>query len=146
MAGASFLSRGAVHDVRHERGTRERGARFKRRKIKTNIAARGFFRARLLLSCFKQNSRISETVSTRTTLVNSLYSRQLVSRAQCSSFKGKTAIDHDGDWEHKDSQNGHKNGEPTYFHKLSHFIVLATFCGFYFVCSTATAYVSERDE
>ena len=44
------------------------------------------------------------------------------------------------------SLNGHKNGEPTYSHKLSHFIVLAIFCGLYFVCSTATAYADERDE
>ena len=56
------------------------------------MAARSFFRARLLLSCFKRNSRISETVSTSTTSVNSLYSRKIVSGVQCSSCKGKTAI------------------------------------------------------
>ena len=110
------------------------------------MAARGFFRARLLLSCFKRNSRISETVSISTTLVNSLYSRQIVSGVQCLSFKGKTATDRDEDWERKDSQNGYKNGEPTYYHKLSRLIVLATFCGLYFVCSMATAYTGERDE
>ena len=62
--------------ARHARDTRAKEARdLKKRKIKTNMAARGFFRARLLLSCFKRNSRISETVYTSTTLVNSLYSR-----------------------------------------------------------------------
>ena len=110
------------------------------------MAARGFFRARLLLSCFKRNSRISETVSTSTTLVNSSYSRQIVSGVQCSSFKGKTAIDRDENWERQDSQNGYKNGEPTYYHKLSRLMVLATLYGLYFVCSTATAYGGERDE
>ena len=109
------------------------------------MAARGFFRARLLLSCFKRNSRISETVYTRTTLVNSLYSRPIVFGVQCSSFKGKTAIDRDGECERKDSQNGHTNGEPTYYYKLSRLIVLATFYGLYFVCSTGTVYAGERD-
>ena len=146
MAGTSFLARGVVHyRASRARDTRERGARFKRRKIKTNMAARGFFRARLLLSCFKRNSRISETVYTRKTLVNSLHSRQIVSGVQCSSFNGKTAIDRDGDCERKDSQNGHTNGEPTYYYKLSRLIVLATFYGLYFVCSTGTVYAGERD-
>ena len=65
VAGTSFLARGA----RHSCVTRERQI------IKTNMAASGFFRARLLLSCFKRNSRISETVPTSTTLVNSLCPR-----------------------------------------------------------------------
>ena len=106
----------------------------------------GFFRARLFLSCFKRNSLISGSVSTRTTLDNPLYPRQIVSRVQCSSFKGKTAIDRDGDWERKDSQNGYKNGELINFSKLSRLIVLATFCGLYFVCSTTTTYAGEGDE
>ena len=130
MASTSFLARGVVHE-----------------KNKTNMAARGFFRARLLLSSFKRNLRISETAYIRTTLVNFLYSRQIVSGVQCSSFKGKTAIDRDGDCERKDSQNGHTNGEPTYHYKLSRLImiVLATFYGLYFVCSTGTMYAGERD-
>ena len=61
-------------------------------------------------------------------------------------FKGKTTIDRDADWELKDSQNGYKNGEPTYYHKLSRLIIFATFCGLYLVCSTGTAYAGERDE
>ena len=83
------------------------------------MAARSFFRARLLLSCFKRNSRISETVSTSTTSVNSLYSRKIVSGVQCSSCKGKTAIVGGLGADRKDSQNGYKNREPTYYHKLS---------------------------
>ena len=50
-------------------------------------------------------------------------------------------IDHD-----EDSQNGYKNGEPTYYHRLSRLIVLATFYGLYFVCSTTTAHAGESDE
>ena len=147
VAGTSFLTRGAGHyRLSRARDTRERGARFKRQNFKTNMAACGFFRARLFLSCFKRNSLISGSVSTRTTLDNPLYPRQIVSRVQCSSFKGKTAIDRDGDWERKDSQNGYKNGELTNFSKLSRLIVLATFCVFYFVCSTTTAYAGEGDE
>ena len=65
VAGTGFLARGA----RHSCVTRDRQI------MKTNMAARGFFCARLLLSCFKRNSRISETVSTSTTLVNSLCPR-----------------------------------------------------------------------
>ena len=132
------------------RPTRVRGARFKRRKFKTNMAARGFFRTRFLLCCFKQNSYISKIISTSTTSVNPLYSRQIVSGVQCSSFKGmfkgKTTIDRDADWELKDSQYGYKSGEPTYYHKLSRLIIFATFCGLYLVCSTGTAYAGERDE
>ena len=80
VAGTRFLARGAgLTIVRHARKTREK----ERLKIKTNMAARGFFLARLLLSCFKRISRISETVSTSTTSVNSLCSRQIVSGVQC---------------------------------------------------------------
>ena len=53
------------------RDTRERGAReardLKEEKSKQTWR-RAALRARLLLSCFKRNSRISETVSTSTTL------------------------------------------------------------------------------
>ena len=111
------------------------------------MAARGFFRARFLLYCFKRNSHISETVFTSTTLVDSLYSRKRVSGVQCSSFKGKTVIDRDGDLERKGWENSYKNGEQTYCQKISRFIVLATFCGLYFVWSTTTAYAGgKRDE
>ena len=80
VAGTSFLARGGSLTIaRHARKTRDK----KRLKIRTNMAARGVFPARLLLSCFKQISRISETVSTITTLVNSLCSRQIVSSVQC---------------------------------------------------------------
>ena len=66
--------------MRHARKTRDK----ERLIVKTkNMAARGFFRARLLLSCFKRNSRISGTVSTSATLVNSLCLRQIVSGVQC---------------------------------------------------------------
>ena len=147
VAGTSFLARGAGrYRLSRARGTRERGARFKRQNFKTNMAARGFFRARLFLSCFRRNWLISGSVPTRTTLDNPLYPRQIVSRVQCSSFKGKTAIDRDRDRERKDSQNGYKNGELTNFSKLSRLIVLATFCGLYFVCSTTTTYAGEGDE
>ena len=64
-------------------------------------------------------------------------------------LKGKTVIDRDGDCERKDSQNGHTNGEPTcyMYYKLSLLImiVLATFYGLYFVCSTDTVYAGEKD-
>ena len=80
MAGTSFLARGAgLTIVSHARKTRDK----ERLKIKTNMAAPGFFPARILLSSFKRISRISETVSTSTTLVNSLCSRQIVSGVQC---------------------------------------------------------------
>ena len=111
------------------------------------MAARGFFRARFLLYCFKRNWHISETVFTGTTSVDSLYSRKRVSGVQCSSFKGKTVIDRDGDLERKGWENSYKNGEQTYCQKISHFIVLATFCGLYFVWSTTTVYAGgKRDE
>ena len=89
--------------------------------------------------------RVYPRLYTRTTLVNSLYSRQIVSGVQCSSFKGNTAIDSDGDCERKQLQNGHTNREPTYYYKLSCLIVLATFYGLYFVCLTGTVYAGERD-
>ena len=63
--------------VRYARKTRDK----ERIKIKTNMAARSFFPARLLLSCFKRISRISET--------NCFLCSML-------SLKGKTAIDRDG--------------------------------------------------
>ena len=76
----SFFARGAgLTIVCHARKTRDK----ERQIIKTNMAARGFFRAWLFLSCFKRNSRISETVSTSTILVNSLCSREIVSGVQC---------------------------------------------------------------
>ena len=72
------------------------------------MAARGFFRDRFLLYCFKRNSHISETVFTSTTSVDSLYSRKRVSGVQCSSFKGKTVIDRDGDLERKGWDQRHE--------------------------------------
>ena len=81
MAGISFLARRHVTIVRHAGETRDRGAKLarKRQEIKTNMAARGFFRARLLLSLFKRNSRISmQDCITSTTSVNSLNSTKTV--------------------------------------------------------------------
>ena len=78
------------------------------------MAARGFFRARLLQSCFKQNS---------------LYPRlYLVARPQLipytqeklfPEFNAQVAIVGGLGEDRKDSKNGYKNREPTYYHKLS---------------------------
>ena len=138
MAGTSCGEH--VTTVRHARETRDKEAR----KKQNEYGGARLFRARLLLSYFKRSLRKSETVSTSTTPVKSLCSRQIVSGVQCSSFKGKISIDGDGDWERKDSQNGFESGEPTHYHKLSRLIVLATFYGLYFVCSMATLTTTHR--
>ena len=107
MARASFLPRG----VEHYRTSRvsnayDRGARFKTRKTKTNMAARGFFHARSLLYCWRRNSHTKEALPARTTSVNSVYLRKIVSGIQCfPNFKGNS-IDRDSHRERiKDSQN-----------------------------------------
>ena len=107
MAGTSFLARGVDHHrASRVSNTHDRGARFKTRKTKTNMAARGFFRARSLLYCWRRNSHIKEALPARTTLVNSVYLRKIVSGIQCfPNFKGNS-IDRDSHRERiKDSQN-----------------------------------------
>jgi len=86
--------------------THDRGTRFKTRKTKTNMEARGFFHARSLLYCWRRNSHIKEALPARTTLVNSAYLRKIVSGIQCfPNFKGNS-IDRDSHRERiKDSQN-----------------------------------------
>jgi len=57
-------------------------ARFKTRKTKPNMAARGFYRARSLLYCWARNSLMKEALLHRTT-VNSVYLRKIVLGIQC---------------------------------------------------------------
>ena len=81
--------------------THDRGARFKTRKTKTNMATRGFFLARSLLYCWRRNSHIKKVLPARTTSVNSVYLRKIVSGVQCfPNFKGNS-IDRDS---HRDTR------------------------------------------
>ena len=122
------------------RNTHDRGARFKTQKTKTNMAARGFFRARSLLYRWPRNSLIKEASLHRTTFINSVYLRKTVSGIHClqcfPNFKERA----------KDSQSGCKYGEWTYQQKLFGSFFFATFYSLYFVCSTNTAYAGDRDE
>ena len=122
------------------RNTHDRGARFKTQKTKTNMAARGFFRARSLLYRWPRNSLIKEASLHRTTFINSVYLRKTVSGIHCfqcfPNFKGRA----------KDSQSGCKYGEWTYQQKLYGLFFFATFYSLYFVCSTNTAYAGDRDD
>jgi len=70
------------------------------------MAARGFIRARSLLYCWRRNSHIKEALPARTTLVNTVYLRKIVSGIQCFlDFKGNT-IDRDSHRKRiQDSQN-----------------------------------------
>ena len=73
------------------------------------MAARGFFRARLLFSCFTRNwctSEIVPTKGTRKTLDNLLQSSKIVSEAENSTCTRKSVMDRDEGREN--SQNGCK--------------------------------------
>ncbi|XP_068701266.1 uncharacterized protein [Montipora foliosa] len=111
------------------------------------MAACGFFRARTLLYCWRRNFHLKETFPARTTLVNSVYLRKIVSGIQCfPSFKGNS-IDRYGHRERiKDSQSGHKYGEWTHQKKSFCLFFFATFYGLYFVCSTNIAYAGDRED
>ena len=63
VAGTSFLTWGVDHHCASRvRNTRDRGARVKIQKTKTNMAVRGFFRARSLLYCSRRNSHLKEAL------------------------------------------------------------------------------------
>ena len=68
VARISFLARGVGHHrASRVRNTNDRGARFKTRKTKTNMAARGFFCPRSLLYYWRRTSHIKEALPARTT-------------------------------------------------------------------------------
>ena len=68
VARTSFLARGVDHHrASRVRNTNDRGVRFKTGKTKTNMAARGFFRPRSLLYCWRRNSHIKEALPAGTT-------------------------------------------------------------------------------
>ena len=63
VARTTFLARGVDHhSASRVRNKNDRGARFKTRKTKRNMAARGFLRPRSLLKCWRRNLHIKEAL------------------------------------------------------------------------------------
>jgi len=70
------------------------------------MKARGFFRPRSLLYSWRRNSHIKEALPARTTLVNSVCLRKIVSGIQCfPNFKGNSTDRESNRERTKDSQN-----------------------------------------
>ena len=115
MAGTSFLARNHVTIVRHAGETRDKEARNSREKDKKSkqIWRRAAF---FVLGYF--SPVLNEIRYIRDCIYWHDLSEFLIFKKNC--FRSSMLkLQSWGDWERKDSQNGYKNREPTYYHKLS---------------------------